>query len=309
MPPNSSIIITGASGSLGAAIALQLTALYPQKYHLILAARNISSSHSEALSQKLTAANAPYTWERVDLASFASISSFTNRIQLGLERGQVRPLHGLVNSAAINNIPVSKTEDGFDTIYETNVLAPVLLTKKLAPLMKGGVVVNITTVAHELGEAGYFRERKSDLDKELGTELGLKDMLKKYGSSKLLLIMAGYSLQREDSFRDIKVISLDVGGMTGESRLAPKMPLVLKVSMHVLNFMRPLANMFNPATINPPEVPAKAIAEVLGDSEKAIGGGHYILDKVAESNAISRDEEKQTENMKEITSDLGKWVQ
>jgi NAD(P)-dependent dehydrogenase (short-subunit alcohol dehydrogenase family) len=194
MIASSTIVITGAAGSLGAAIALQLTSLFPEQYHLVLAARNTSSENAARLTKQLKAAGASFQWENLDLLSFDSIIAFTRRLEAATKADQLPAIIGLVNSAAIAQIPSENSKDGFDTIYQTNVLSPLFLMHQLLSLFKdGGITINVSTAAITLGDIQYFRNKS---EKDLGRDPGVQESLKKYGSSKLLLLMAGYALQR-----------------------------------------------------------------------------------------------------------------
>jgi NAD(P)-dependent dehydrogenase (short-subunit alcohol dehydrogenase family) len=330
MAPASSIIITGAAGSLGAAIAEQLTSLFPNEYHLILAARNTSNENATSLSEQLEAAGAVFSWEELDLTSFSSVLGFAKRIGAAIEEQKLPELYGLINSAAISLATPTKSADGFDTIYQTNTLSPVLLMRELLSLFRnakhGSVILNVSSATEAMGDIHYFQKES---DNSLGKSLGLKEGLKKYGSSKLLLLMAGYAMQREadnvslfsnatdkstwllsqESERlhiqsNIKIISTDPGGMNGNSRLSPTASPLLNVAVTVLTFLRPLVKLIDPSAINPPEVPANCIAQCVHNPSAESAGSHYVLNRLSKGSAISRDEAKQEKVLKMILNDL-----
>jgi NAD(P)-dependent dehydrogenase (short-subunit alcohol dehydrogenase family) len=205
MAASSSVIITGAAGSLGSAIANQLIKLYSNQFHLILAARNINGDNATRVSENIRASGAAFSWEKLDLSILQSVDDFAIRIRTGIENKTIPPLYALINSAAISQIPVSKTVDGFDLIYQTNALSPLLLTRRLTPIFEKSVhglpvVLNVSSAAISMGNYKYFQDSHATLDDSLGRSIGVVESLKIYGSSKLLLLMAGYSLQREPRF-------------------------------------------------------------------------------------------------------------
>lgn len=208
MAPSTSIIITGATGSLGGHIALQLTRLFPQEYHLVLAARNISNDNAKGLSAKLAGLDASYSWETLDLSSLDNVADFTDRVAASIKDRKIPRLHGLINSAAVQLIPVTKTVDGFDLEYQTNVLAPILLTQKLQPLLQHGVVVNVSSSTHASGKHDYFKEAQKSLDADIGKVYGTAQGLQIYGTGKLMLMMAGYALTRDDRFVSARLLQL-----------------------------------------------------------------------------------------------------
>jgi hypothetical protein len=97
--------------------------------------------------------------------------------------------------------------------------------------------------------------------------------------------------------------------MAGDSRLSPQLPTALAIATKVATFLGPLLRIMDPSTINPPEVPAKAIAELVGSNSTEISGRHYILDKVSQDTKYSLNTTVQDEVLKTMISDLGKWDQ
>lgn len=198
--PSSSVIITGAAGALGGKIALKLAEADPKQYHLMLAARNTTNESANELSAQLLTAGVTFTWEKLDLSSLDAVNNFAARIHAAVAEKQIPHLYGLVNCAAIQMMPITKTTDGFDLEYQTNTLAPVLLMQKLAPLFVKGVIVNVSSSTHGMGNHAQFREEQSKLEESVGQVLSTPALLKKYGSTKLMLMIAGYALQRDANF-------------------------------------------------------------------------------------------------------------
>lgn len=194
------IIITGGAGKLGSRTAIALEAAYPSTYHLILTAR----SPNDSLDAELTSTGVDFSWEATDLSTFTSVNVFIERVKARLINGDLREstLTGIVSSAALTMYTRgNKTADGFDPVYEINVLSASLLVTGLLELISdGGIVVNVSSAAHSMGRVNYFWDEKAEkdwTDQDEKKKIGLKDGLTRYGSSKLLALMVGFKLQRE----------------------------------------------------------------------------------------------------------------
>jgi NAD(P)-dependent dehydrogenase (short-subunit alcohol dehydrogenase family) len=115
------IIITGANSGIGKEAARQITA---QGHRVILACRNLERAHDAA--QEI---GGETVVGQLDLASRSSIHRFTDWIHQEFDAIDV-----LINNAADFDLSRSEREmtaDGFERIWFTNHLAPVLLTDRL----------------------------------------------------------------------------------------------------------------------------------------------------------------------------------
>jgi NAD(P)-dependent dehydrogenase (short-subunit alcohol dehydrogenase family) len=205
MQQSKAIIITGAGGSLGSQIALALELKFPKVYHLILTARSLTASTTKKTTANLITAGVEFSWEMVDLSSLDDVKALIARIKLRFNSGDLGTtrLAGLIHSAALQlNTRGQRTADGFDPVYQINVLASSLLTLDLLPLMEtGSVVVNIVSSTHKMGAVDYFWDDKTGnqgkdwVEQEREQSLGLAGGLARYGSSKLLATMLGFHLQ------------------------------------------------------------------------------------------------------------------
>ena len=140
-------IVTGASSGIGAATA---EALVAEGYAVVLGARR--TAHLEGLVDRLgEAASAAH----LDVADPASVDAFC----AGVERCSL-----LVNSAggALGLAPVAEADErAWRTMFETNVLGTMRMTKALLPALRAsgnGHVVTIGSVAAfepYAGGAGY----------------------------------------------------------------------------------------------------------------------------------------------------------
>jgi NAD(P)-dependent dehydrogenase (short-subunit alcohol dehydrogenase family) len=209
--PSSTIIITGANGSLGSAIVRSITERYPDKFNLILACRNPEDERSVALGEYLKSKGASFSLEKLDLSDLKLVSEFAKSVNERISDGTIPGLQGggLLNSAAyMTHVKDSKTNDGFDEMYQVIALAPALLIRSLLPSLEskdenaeGALVVSAGSAAHPTGVVDYFQKRK-DITQKFGPEgkvvrTSIVETMNRYGSSKLLLIMLSYAFQRK----------------------------------------------------------------------------------------------------------------
>jgi mannan polymerase II complex ANP1 subunit len=197
----SSILITGGNGSLGSAVALQLARSQPERYHLILTARKLTDSRTISTISALKDLNTSFEFQILDLSSLDNVHSFAANLRERISKNDIPPFTGgvVVLSAAMNTLSKdTRTKDSWSEVYGINVLAQILLIRELLPVLDGALVINIASSAHNIASVDYFsKERKKETAAANSTEkLGLADAMKRYGASKLWLIMAAYALQR-----------------------------------------------------------------------------------------------------------------
>ncbi|MBN9420776.1 MAG: SDR family oxidoreductase [Candidatus Eremiobacteraeota bacterium] len=163
-------VVTG-TGGLGFEAAL---ALARAGATVILAGRNARKGE-EAVARMVGA-----RFELLDLASLRSVVEFAERLQ-----GQRLDL--LVNNAAVMTPPRrGVTEDGFELQLGTNYLGHYALTARLLPMLQGGRVVTLSSVAARRGRLNF-----EDLQSERRY-----DPMAAYGQSKLACLMFALELER-----------------------------------------------------------------------------------------------------------------
>jgi len=304
------ILITGANGALGSKAALSIAKEYPGHY-LLLTARNPSDINSQTASKALTDVDADFAWLELDLASFASVKALVEDIKTKVKDGQIK-LEAIIHSAANQTFTLGQlTSDGFDPVYQINYLSPFLLTLGLLGVLDDNArIINVASSTHSMGEIDYFDKKAASTGKEPELRpIGLVEGLKYYGSSKLLLVMFGYELRRKlvaAGHPGIKVFSSDPSGMESESRLSKDQPWSMTVLKSVTFTLAPVIRLFSKSIINPPEVPAAALARLVCDPKfQSSEAGYYIYDKEVVSSATSRDEIKQKVLWEKTTDLLG----
>lgn len=135
------ILITGASRGLGLAISKKLSS----QYQLILHASSADSFTSTLPNSQILCA---------DLSDPEQVTSFCK--QLKKEHGDT--LYGIINNAGVtfDNSLIFQPEKAIDTMLNVNLRAPIMICKtgmKIFNLSKKGVIINISSVVAETGNA------------------------------------------------------------------------------------------------------------------------------------------------------------
>jgi NAD(P)-dependent dehydrogenase (short-subunit alcohol dehydrogenase family) len=185
-------VVTGATGGLGYETALALSKAGAE---VILAGRDDQKGQSaiENISREVTGAKVSY--ERLDLASLASVADFAARMQAR------QSLDLLINNAGVMALPRRQTTaDGFEMQFGTNHLGHFALTALLMPLLRrasGPRVVSLSSLAHRTGFIDF-----NDLQ-----GVRVYSPWKAYGQSKLACLMFALELQRRSDAAGWSLIS------------------------------------------------------------------------------------------------------
>ncbi|KKK21265.1 putative mannan polymerase II complex ANP1 subunit Anp1 [Aspergillus rambellii] len=295
-------IITGGNGSLGSEIAVAIAKTQPF-VHLLLLARDIRSESVQNVRERIRLIG-PRSIEvaRVDLASFNSVASFAENTVERVHSKDIPPVTLLINCAAMSSYVTDQvTRDGHDPVYQTNCIAPFLLTVSLLEAFRAGDgtpnggarVINIGCSSISKGSLGYFEdEDQASHVGRSGTPLSAKDALARVGSSKLIMSAAMYALRRSLVLTgniSLNIYTLDPGGMVGESHLVADVPLSIRMAHQTKSGLRPFLRVFSKSAINKVSVPAKVIAKVAFQSDTVENWGrerYYILDSEYEAGSV-----------------------
>ncbi|PYH91724.1 Anp1-domain-containing protein [Aspergillus ellipticus CBS 707.79] len=295
-------IITGGNGLLGSEIAIAIAKAQPY-VHLLLVARDIRSDSVKDVTDRIRLVG-PRSVEvvKADLACFNSVVSFAQYTVERVQSKQIPPVILLINAAAISSYVTDQvTRDGYDPVYQTNCIAPFLLTVSLLEAFRAGDgtpnggarVINVGCSAMSKGSLDYFDSE--DLEKATeppGTPLSTKEANARFGSSKLLMSAAMYALRRSlvlTGSISLNVYTMDPGGMTGESHLTTAAPLSVRMAHQTRSGLRPFLRVFSKSAINKASVPAKAIAKVAFQKETVENWGrerYYVLDSEYEAGSV-----------------------
>lgn len=100
-----------------------------------------------------------------------------------------------------------------------------------------------------------------------------------------------------------QIVSLDPGGMSGDSNLGLN-HWIFNSAKVVLGILSPIVKRLKKDAYNPPEVPAKAIADLFEERKSGLGGKYFVLDDETQSNVVSLEVSNQEEVWKKISRDL-----
>ena len=142
-----SIMVTGASGGIGSAVA---TAFAEAGEKVALCCNN-NRDNAEALALDLQSAGCTALVYQADLTSAAAVEELVQNITADLG-----PVHVLVNNAGVSSISLltDVTEEEYDRVMDTNLKSAFLCSKAVLPNMvhnKAGSIINISSMWGEVG--------------------------------------------------------------------------------------------------------------------------------------------------------------
>lgn len=140
---NQRCLLTGASGGIGHAIA---SALAAKGVSLILVGRNSMKLH--ALAESLPGAH--------DVIC-ADLSEVNERMALVTKVAELGGLTMLVNNAGVSHLSMLEDTNSvtIESVIETNLIAPMLLTQALLPLLKQDKPTQIVNIGSAFGSIGF----------------------------------------------------------------------------------------------------------------------------------------------------------
>ncbi len=198
---SNTIIVTGATGSMGAAAVRQLT---DKGCNVIMACRNMEKA--ENVRKEIYARNSSagiYTLH-LDISRPDSVRGFAADASSLLKNNGLR-LTGIFNNAGIIHREYGLTPDGIERTLATNYVGPYLLTRLMLPEMTDKAhIVNMVSLTHKYVsiDTDLFRKPAGSF-RQLGTYAGTKLAL-------LLFSIALYRRLRDDT-RQIRINVSDPG--------------------------------------------------------------------------------------------------
>ncbi|HXH36525.1 MAG TPA: SDR family oxidoreductase [Plantibacter sp.] len=147
------VVVTGATGGIGAAICRRLSA---DGYGIVAQYRD-RSERAASLAAELVAAGGVCVPIAADLGTDEGVTGFGDAVESALADASTAPLVGLVNGAARMLGPSfhGATPALFDAYFALNTKAPFFLTQRLVPLMRdGGSIVNISSAGAHFSSPG-----------------------------------------------------------------------------------------------------------------------------------------------------------
>jgi NAD(P)-dependent dehydrogenase (short-subunit alcohol dehydrogenase family) len=175
-PQDGVAIVTGATGGLGLETALGLARA---GFEVLVTGRDEKRGERAMARIRAAVPTARLRFAMLDVASLASVREFA-AVTTG-------PVAVLVNNAGVMALPQrALTEDGFERQIGTNYLGHFALTGLLLDRLRGGRVVNVSSLAHRNGRIAF--------DDFMGATR--YDPWAAYQQSKLAMLMFGLELQR-----------------------------------------------------------------------------------------------------------------
>jgi NAD(P)-dependent dehydrogenase (short-subunit alcohol dehydrogenase family) len=155
---NHIILITGATGAIGQAIARQIAT--KPGYEVVLACRNEEKARQAVREIIQATGNDRVRYEIVDVARQSSIQALAERWQ--------GPLHVLINNAAITPRSRQETPEGIELQFATNVLGYFWMTQAFGDPLKRSAPAQVINVASnyagdlDLNDLEFKRRRYSN---------------------------------------------------------------------------------------------------------------------------------------------------
>ncbi|TGJ81877.1 hypothetical protein E0Z10_g6894 [Xylaria hypoxylon] len=243
------ILVTGANGGLGSAIAEQI-ASKPElsAYYGLYTVRD--PAHTPALTSALR--HGPTHGHDIlalDLTNLDDVRSVADGIKVRVSTGEIPPIRALILNAGFQDFgKQSWTSDGLDTTFAANYLGHWLLTLLLLESLdrEAGRIVIIGSQSHDPNDPRNVRGKafkdpkyKTFVSDAAGFEAIAKGTwspatedstfrggFRRYGASKLFLIMMQHELQArlnaDPTLSKVSILGVDPGAMiSGMQRLAP----------------------------------------------------------------------------------------
>lgn len=144
-----SIIITGASGEIGEAIAKTLS----EKKFVISALYNKNKKNAELLKEKIEAFGGKCEIFKCNLENFVEIKEAVNFTELN-----IAPVYALINCAGVEQYGIFQdiSEEELEHVLRVNLFGAMLASKYVLHFMlerKCGKIINISSVWGERGAA------------------------------------------------------------------------------------------------------------------------------------------------------------
>ncbi len=183
------IVVTGVTGSIGAAAA---RALLLAGHHVVLVARE--EAKARAVADGIPGAS--FSAVGADLSSLKSVRAATERI-----RREHPAIKALVNVVAVMTTSRKVTVDGAELMFGTNHLGPYLLSRLLLPSLQAGQgrVVNVSAPSTTL-------PRFDDLD-----GASKFNALQAFGASKMCNLLFTLAWERRYGSKGVHAVAFHPG--------------------------------------------------------------------------------------------------
>ncbi|MXN92006.1 SDR family NAD(P)-dependent oxidoreductase [Flavobacterium sp. Sd200] len=187
------VIVTGANAGIGYETAL---ALYEKNANIILACRDLDKANAAAKTIATVPSEGSVEVLALDLSDLNSVKTAADTF-----KSKHQKLDLLINNAGVMVPPASKTVQGFELQFGTNVLGHYAFTGYLYPLLKAtpqSRVVTVSSLVYRLGSIDYDN-LKTEKDYDANRE---------YAQSKLANLFFTSELQRRANEAGDQILSV-----------------------------------------------------------------------------------------------------
>ncbi|MFB0516803.1 MAG: SDR family oxidoreductase [Candidatus Neomarinimicrobiota bacterium] len=258
-------LVTGANRGIGKATALGLARMGAT---VVMVSRD--RQLGEAAREEIRQATGSLKVDLLvaDLASLPAVREMAASFKEHHPR-----LHVLVNNAGVVKRHRTLTEDGFETTFAVNHLAPFLLTNLLLEILKASAparIVNVASMVHQWGKIDF-----NDLQGEKRYTMN-----KAYNQSKLANVLFTYELARR----------LEGTGVTANC-VHPGM-VVSDLGREYTGFMALMANkLWRPFMKSPQQGAATSIYLASSQEVAGVTGKYFANQRAKKSSRASYDQE------------------
>ncbi|KAI0903203.1 putative short-chain dehydrogenase [Ustulina deusta] len=239
--PKGTILLTGANGGLGSAIAKQL-ASHQQfaEYHCLYAVRNATSAPDLHKAIGPEGQSHPREVISLNLTNLDNVRDVAETINTRVSDGKIPPIKAIILNAGFQDFGKQVWTDSFDTTFVANYLGHWLLTLLLLKSMdkSSGRIVVIGSQSHDPHDkrndsTGAFDDEKyktviqdqSTIDaiargswSSAEEDPSWKSGYRRYGAAKLFSVMMIHELQsrmdRDPVLNNVCILGVDPGTMT-----------------------------------------------------------------------------------------------
>ncbi|MFC3747744.1 SDR family NAD(P)-dependent oxidoreductase [Paenibacillus sp. GCM10012306] len=230
------VIITGANSGIGRAAALKFAG---EGYHVVMACRSLQRSRIVQEEIKRLTSNANVDLMELDISSFASIRAFCTAFTAKYPRLDI-----LIHNAAYLNHGEKEyklSPEHVELTFATNTFGPLLMSHLLSGLLEQAPDPRILHACTTNIKHFFEPKRTIEFDNLRGEFRDSRpfNMYKRYGDSKMALLLLSFKLAEEYKSRGISVNALQINRVKLSPATINKMSPMWRVLARVQNLSNP----------------------------------------------------------------------
>ncbi|MFS0821155.1 SDR family NAD(P)-dependent oxidoreductase [Bacillus sp. 1P02SD] len=231
------VLITGANSGIGKAASLKFAS---EKYHVIMACRNMEISSTVQNDIIETTKNTNVDLMELDVSSFDSIQAFCTAFKTKYPRLDI-----LIHNAAYLNHGVKDyklSPEHIELSFATNTIGPFLMTRLLIDHLSKSSDPRILHACTTNIKHFFDSKRSIEFDNLRGEHKDTRpySTYKMYGDSKMALLMLTFKMAEEYKSLGIKVNALQINRVKLSKETINKLNSIWKVLAYLQNFTNPL---------------------------------------------------------------------